>query len=154
MRAESELSPHRPQWQSFSSLRAYTYNVLASERDNSYAGFPSTSGMSALGHKQTYAVQKGMSALPPKATLNASKKIHSGPIADVAKTCARTDSEVITLPLAGICLANPACAARQAWPRFRRNGASYRCGSRDWPHYKRIPHAARVQRKIAAFGNR
>ena len=27
--------------------------------------------MSALGQKQTCAVQKGMSALPPKATLNA-----------------------------------------------------------------------------------
>jgi hypothetical protein len=27
--------------------------------------------MSALGQKQTFAVQKGMSALPPKATLNA-----------------------------------------------------------------------------------
>ena len=27
--------------------------------------------MSALGHKRTFAVQKGMSALPPKATLNA-----------------------------------------------------------------------------------
>jgi hypothetical protein len=28
-------------------------------------------GMSAMGQKQTCAVQKGMSALPPKATLNA-----------------------------------------------------------------------------------
>ena len=27
--------------------------------------------MSALGHKRTYAVHNGMSALPPKATLNA-----------------------------------------------------------------------------------
>ena len=27
--------------------------------------------MSALGQKQTYAVQQGMCALPPKATLNA-----------------------------------------------------------------------------------
>jgi hypothetical protein len=27
--------------------------------------------MSALGQKRTFAVQKGMSALPPKATLNA-----------------------------------------------------------------------------------
>jgi len=27
--------------------------------------------MSALGHKRTYAVQQGMSALPPKATQNA-----------------------------------------------------------------------------------
>ena len=27
--------------------------------------------MSALGQEQTYAVQKGMSALPPEATLNA-----------------------------------------------------------------------------------
>jgi len=67
-----------------------------------------------------------------------------GPKADAANPRARTAAE--TMPPAGICLANLACAARQVWPRFRRNGASYRCGSRGWSHYKRIPHAARMQR--------
>ena len=32
--------------------------------------------MSALGHKRTYAVQKGMSAFPPKATLIATRDDH------------------------------------------------------------------------------
>ena len=32
------------------------------------------SGMSALGQKQTYAVQKGMSALPPKADINCGER--------------------------------------------------------------------------------
>src|SRR5215470_69366 len=33
--------------------------------------------MSALGHKRTYAVQKGMSALPPKATVKADSRTTS-----------------------------------------------------------------------------
>src|SRR5215468_906573 len=41
--------------------------------------------MSALGQKQTYAVQNGMSALPPKATSNATYgDVRLGPIADIA----------------------------------------------------------------------
>jgi hypothetical protein len=36
-------------------------------------------GMSALGQKRTYAPQKVMSALPPKATLNAFFRIREGP---------------------------------------------------------------------------
>jgi hypothetical protein len=39
--------------------------------------------MSALGHKQTFAVQKGMSALPPKAEM-------CGALADVRKGQKRT----------------------------------------------------------------
>ena len=33
--------------------------------------------MSALGHKRTFAVQKGMSALPPKADIRRRKQRHS-----------------------------------------------------------------------------
>jgi hypothetical protein len=41
--------------------------------------------MSALGQKQTYAVQKGMSALPPKADMcGATAHVRFGPKADVA----------------------------------------------------------------------
>jgi hypothetical protein len=41
--------------------------------------------MSALGHKQTFAVQKGMSALPPKADMcGALARVCFGPIADIA----------------------------------------------------------------------
>ena len=40
--------------------------------------------MSALGHKQTVAVQKGMSALPPKADMcSAVVHVRFGPIADI-----------------------------------------------------------------------
>jgi hypothetical protein len=42
-------------------------------------------GMSALGQKQTYAVQQPMSALPPKATSNATYgDVRLWPIADMA----------------------------------------------------------------------
>ena len=41
--------------------------------------------MSALGHKRTYAVQKGMSALPPKADMcGALAHVRFVPIADIA----------------------------------------------------------------------
>src|SRR5215831_19655076 len=41
--------------------------------------------MSALGHKRTFAVQNGMSALPPKATSNATYgDVRFGPKADIA----------------------------------------------------------------------
>ncbi len=41
--------------------------------------------MSALGHKQTYALQQGMSALPPKADrCSAATYVRFGPIADIA----------------------------------------------------------------------
>ena len=40
--------------------------------------------MSALGHKQTFAVQNGMSALPPKAGMcGALDYVRFGPIADI-----------------------------------------------------------------------
>src|SRR5262249_539802 len=42
-----------------------------------------TTLMSALGHKQTCAAQKGMSALPPKADMcGATKDVRFGPLAD------------------------------------------------------------------------
>ena len=43
--------------------------------------------MSALGHKQTYAVQNVMSALPPKADMcGATKDVRFGPKADIVAT--------------------------------------------------------------------
>jgi hypothetical protein len=40
--------------------------------------------MSALGQKQTHAVQNGMSALPPKADMcGATRDVRFGPIADI-----------------------------------------------------------------------
>ena len=40
--------------------------------------------MSALGQKQTYAVQNGMSALPPKADMcGATSDVRFGPVADM-----------------------------------------------------------------------
>jgi hypothetical protein len=43
--------------------------------------------MSALGHKQTYAVQKGMSGLPPKADIcGAVADVRFGSIADFLRT--------------------------------------------------------------------
>ena len=48
---------------------------------------PSTLGtpMSALGQKRTFAVQKGMSALPPKADMcGATRDVRYGPTADIA----------------------------------------------------------------------
>ena len=40
--------------------------------------------MSALGHKRTFAVQKGMSALPPKADMCGAKRdVRFVPIADI-----------------------------------------------------------------------
>jgi hypothetical protein len=39
-----------------------------------------------LGHKQTFAVQNGMSALPPKADMcGATRDVRFGPIADIGK---------------------------------------------------------------------
>jgi len=41
--------------------------------------------MSALGHKRTFAVQNGMSALPPKADMcGATRDVRFVPIADIA----------------------------------------------------------------------
>ena len=41
--------------------------------------------MSALGQKQTFAVQEGMSALPPKADMcSATRDVRLVPIADIA----------------------------------------------------------------------
>jgi hypothetical protein len=49
--------------------------------------------MSALGHKQTFAVQKGMSALPPKADMcGALAYVCYGPKADI---------DAVTLPIVG-----------------------------------------------------
>jgi hypothetical protein len=48
-------------------------------------------GMSALGQKQTFAVQKGMSALPPKADIH-QRELH---VRFVPKACiALTESEL------------------------------------------------------------
>src|SRR5262249_28753738 len=48
------------------------------------SGNKSRSDMSALGQKQTYAVQKGMSALPPKADMcGATRNVRFGPKADI-----------------------------------------------------------------------
>ena len=43
--------------------------------------------MSALGHKRTFAVQKGMSALPPKADMcSATRYVRFVPKADILKS--------------------------------------------------------------------
>src|SRR5262249_54840492 len=44
--------------------------------------------MSALGHKRTYAVQKGMSALPPITTAKATSRKRSCPLYPRKQTCA------------------------------------------------------------------
>jgi hypothetical protein len=45
---------------------------------------PQKGGMSALGHKRTYAVQTGMSALPPKADMSGTTcDVRFVPIADI-----------------------------------------------------------------------
>jgi len=47
--------------------------------------------MSALGQKQTFASQKGMSALPPKAdSCSAATHVRFGPIADMVLTCSES----------------------------------------------------------------
>jgi hypothetical protein len=44
----------------------------------------SVNGMSALGHKRTFALQNAMSALPPKADMcGATSDVRFGPIADI-----------------------------------------------------------------------
>ena len=44
--------------------------------------------MSALGQKRTFAVQKGMSALPPKADMcSATRHVRFVPIADIRLAC-------------------------------------------------------------------
>ena len=49
--------------------------------------------MSALGQKQTFAVQKGMSALPPKADMcGALGDVRFVPIADIAPPIAQSPS--------------------------------------------------------------
>jgi|GEM_PF-924030 hypothetical protein len=58
-------------------------------RANSIIAVPANDGpgrpMSALGQKQTYAVQNGMSALPPKADMCVALAYACfGPIADIA----------------------------------------------------------------------
>jgi hypothetical protein len=45
-------------------------------------------GMSALGQKRTYAVQNGMSALPPKADMcGAASDVRYGPKVDIPGRC-------------------------------------------------------------------
>ena len=41
--------------------------------------------MSALGHKQTFAAQKGMSALPPKEHLQCNRHVRFVPEADISR---------------------------------------------------------------------
>src|SRR4029453_4696289 len=47
-----------------------------------------STSVSALGHKRTYAVQKGMSALPPIATAKADSRKRSCPLYSQKRTCA------------------------------------------------------------------
>jgi len=66
--------------------------------------------MSAVGQKQTFAAQKSMSALPPKADMcGATKDVRFGPIADVSNSL---DDFV------------------GAWGQWRRHGQRKRL--RDW----------------------
>jgi hypothetical protein len=45
-------------------------------------------GMSVLGQKRTYAVQNGMSALPPKTDMcGAASDVRYGPKADIPRRC-------------------------------------------------------------------
>jgi hypothetical protein len=49
--------------------------------------------MSALGHMQAYAVQKAMSALPPKAdSCSAQAHVRYGPEADITGAAARSEN--------------------------------------------------------------
>jgi hypothetical protein len=48
-------------------------NGLATDVSGWSDDFVAASRMSALGHKRTFAVQKGMSALPPKADIHPSQ---------------------------------------------------------------------------------
>jgi hypothetical protein len=50
--------------------------------------------MSALGHKRTYAVRKGMSALPPKATLKAFFRMYAK-ISSLNMLMSATDDEIV-----------------------------------------------------------
>src|SRR5262245_10512630 len=65
------------------------YGILCAEADC----FEAATSMSALGHKQTYAVQNAMSALPPKADMcGALGHVCFGPKADICskrKTASR-----------------------------------------------------------------
>ena len=54
--------------------------------------------MSALGHKQTCAMRKGMSALPPKADMcGATRDVRLVPIADIERKCAARASMAVRL---------------------------------------------------------
>ena len=60
--------------------------------------------MSALGHKRTYAVQKGMSALPPKADMcGATRDVRFGPIAGTfCRNIRRTDGESVRADISNL----------------------------------------------------
>jgi hypothetical protein len=65
--------------------------------------------MSALGHKQTFAVQEAMSASPPKATLNATYGMPAfGPSTDIPPLSNKRGSARQSHPdfgeLAGLCI--------------------------------------------------
>src|SRR6476620_8364540 len=62
--------------------------------------------MSALGHKRTYAVQKGMSALPPIATAKADMEMVMSALPPRADMCGAT-SDVRSGPKADIPLWHP-----------------------------------------------
>jgi len=52
--------------------------------------------MSALGQKQTYAVQNGMSASPPKADMcGATRDVRFGPKADIAGLTRKSNSATL-----------------------------------------------------------
>jgi hypothetical protein len=54
-------------------------------------------GMSALGQKQTFAVQNGMSALPPKADMCGAKRdVRYVPIADIRQRYSITSSAPVS----------------------------------------------------------
>jgi hypothetical protein len=62
--------------------------------------------MSALGQKRTYAVQKGMSALPPKADIcSAPTHVRFGPKADIVG--AAHSSPALRIPSTNLVIALP-----------------------------------------------
>jgi hypothetical protein len=81
----SAPSPELPEWVRCFDQSAELLSELVRDEERSKGYRPD---MSALGHKQTYAVQKGTSALPPIATAKADSHKSSCLLYPRKRTCA------------------------------------------------------------------
>jgi hypothetical protein len=92
--------------------------------------------MSALGQKQTFAVQNGKSALPPKADMcSATRNVRFVPIADIRPTSDERSDAWQDYPDLGELARLRIIEVQRTWPTARNHARARPC--RDWGNCRR-----------------